>query len=69
MFNLNFISLFHRDFKPDNIAYGLGSNKEKIYLFDFGLAKLFKRKNNDGKLEHIKPAEGRDLVGTIRYRV
>ena len=33
--------LLYRDFKPDNICYGTGENKDKLFLFDFGLAKLY----------------------------
>ena len=60
--------LFYRDLKPDNIAYELG-NQEKVFLIDFGLAKIFQRKGEDGEMIHIEQKEGRDLVGTVRYRV
>ena len=38
--------LVHRDIKPDNFLFGLGTVTNKLHLIDFGLAKRF---NYDGK--------------------
>ncbi len=53
----------HRDIKPDNFLIGVGKNKDKVYVIDFGLAKKFK--NRDGS--HIPHREGKKLTGTARY--
>lgn len=53
----------HRDIKPDNFLVGLGPERSKIFLIDFGLAKRFKT----GERIHIKPCENKKLTGTARY--
>ena len=52
----------HRDIKPDNILFGIGKDKNKLFLIDFSLAKNF-HKNN----QHIEFEEGKTLLGTPRY--
>ncbi|KAI0321750.1 kinase-like domain-containing protein [Amylostereum chailletii] len=57
-------NLIIRDVKPENFAMGLGEDASTVYLFDFGLAKLFEDPVT-GK--HIPYREGRDGMGTPRY--
>ena len=52
----------HRDIKPDNFLIGIGKNKSKIFLVDFGLSKLFKA-NED----HIGYKNNKNFTGTYRY--
>lgn len=53
----------HRDLKPENFLIGTGSNKNKIYIIDYGLSKQYKNDIN----EHMKLNIGKKLVGTSRY--
>lgn len=53
----------HRDIKPENFLVGIGPERSKIYLIDFGLAKRFKSEER----VHIKPCENKKLTGTARY--
>jgi serine/threonine protein kinase len=53
----------HRDVKPDNFLVGIGPERSKIFLIDFGLAKRFK---TDDRV-HIKPSDNKKLTGTARY--
>jgi len=57
----NFI---HRDIKPDNFAFGLGSRSHIVYMLDFGLSKKFKSSKTG---HHIAYREGKSLTGTARY--
>ena len=59
--NLGFL---HRDIKPDNYCMGIGKNKDKLYLIDFGLSKRWRNRRN-GK--HIIFRENKKLTGTARY--
>ena len=52
----------HRDIKPSNFLIGY-SNKQKIYLADFGLSKEYLTKTGN----HIKQTFNRSMIGTARY--
>jgi len=54
----------HRDIKPENFVIGLSSEKNNIYLIDFGLSKRFR---NSKTGEHIPYKDARSLCGTARY--
>ncbi|KAI0321756.1 kinase-like domain-containing protein [Amylostereum chailletii] len=53
-----------RDIKPENFAMGLGKNASRVYLFDFGLAKLFE---NPVTGQHMPYRADRRGMGTPRY--
>ena len=53
----------HRDIKPDNFLMGLGSNANKVYMVDFGLAKKYVMRNDI----HIPYKDNKNLTGTARY--
>ena len=55
--------IIHRDIKPENFGLGLGKNSDKIYIFDFGLAKKYM----NSEARHIECKKVRSLVGTPRY--
>jgi len=55
--------ILHRDIKPDNFVVGQGTQKHRVYIIDFGLAKKYV--SRDGK--HIPYREGKSLTGTARY--
>lgn len=51
----------HRDIKPSNFAVG-ASNQRKIYMFDFGLARIFMM---NGRVREARAVAG--FRGTVRY--
>ncbi|KAG1741524.1 kinase-like domain-containing protein [Suillus paluster] len=53
-----------RDVKPENFAMGIGEKSHIVYLFDFGLAKVYVDPSTGA---HITFREGRVPVGTARY--
>lgn len=53
----------HRDIKPDNFLIGVGPERAKVFLIDFGLAKRFKTEDRI----HIRPCHNKKLTGTARY--
>ena len=54
--------LVHRDIKPDNFLLGIESEKNKIFLIDFGLCKTYIKDE-----KHIEMKETRGLIGSITY--
>lgn len=54
----------HRDIKPDNFAFGLGSKKKDLYLIDLGLARKYR---SSATYLHIDNNGGKSLIGTARY--
>eukprot|EP01017_Pseudomicrothorax_dubius_P043822 TRINITY_DN7359_c0_g2_i3.p1 TRINITY_DN7359_c0_g2~~TRINITY_DN7359_c0_g2_i3.p1 ORF type:complete len:393 (-),score=70.05 TRINITY_DN7359_c0_g2_i3:142-1320(-) len=57
------LNYLHRDLKPDNFLMGIGENKHRVFLVDFGLAKKY----IDSAGRHIPYREGKGVVGTARY--
>lgn len=53
----------HRDVKPDNWVFGLGAEKDMIYLIDFGLARRYLYGNGD----HIDYRTDNSFQGTYVY--
>ena len=56
--------IIHRDIKPDNFVLGIGANKSKVYLLDFGLAKKYRSSKT---LQHYPMTHKKKLTGTARY--
>ncbi|EDV94758.1 casein kinase I [Drosophila grimshawi] len=56
--------LLHRDIKPENFLMGLGSERTRLFMIDFGLAKRYYRPRNN---THISYNEHHELIGTARY--
>ena len=54
--------IIHRDIKLDNILVDYYNNK-KIYLIDFGLAKIYTDKNN----KHLPEKKTNSIIGTPTY--
>jgi serine/threonine protein kinase len=57
-------SHIHRDIKPDNFVFGVGTNSHILYIIDMGLAKRYRDIHT---LVHIPYKEDRGLAGTARY--
>jgi serine/threonine protein kinase len=57
-------NILHRDLKPANILMGLESYSDKVYIVDFGLAKVFRHPQT---LEHLPTTRKRGVVGTASY--
>ncbi|KAI3387838.1 hypothetical protein SNEBB_001608 [Seison nebaliae] len=54
--------IIHRDLKPENCVIGLGKNSFRIYIIDFGLAKLY-----DMNYVEIDVECDNSIVGTPRF--
>ena len=58
------IGFLHRDIKPSNFAMGgSSSNKHKVYILDFGLARQYTTAS--GQLRQPRSTAG--FRGTVRY--
>ena len=54
----------NRDIKPENLAIGLGKMSKTIFMYDFGLSKLYR----DARSKfHVPPLTNKSLIGTARY--
>lgn len=54
----------HRDVKPENMAIGVGSRSNVVYLLDFGLSKCYKDKDTGAHLQYL---DNKPFVGTARF--
>lgn len=54
--------VIHRDIKPDNFLIGLGRDKSRVFLIDFGLSKSFYNET-----DHIEYRNNKNFTGTYRY--
>ena len=55
-------NLVHRDIKPDNFLLGINSEKNQIFLIDFGLCKSYIKDE-----KHIEMNLVKGLIGSITY--
>jgi serine/threonine protein kinase len=55
--------IVHRDIKPEHFLWGQGVNKDKIYLVDFGFAKVYTNTNCTINNQH----KIHTLIGTPNY--
>ena len=54
--------IIHRDIKPENFLIGIGNDKSKIYIVDFGLSKTYIEDD-----DHIEFRNNKNFTGTYRY--
>jgi serine/threonine protein kinase len=57
-------SHIHRDIKPDNFVFGVGTNAHILYIIDMGLAQRYRDMKS---FVHRPYKEDRGLAGTARY--
>ena len=55
--------LIHRDVKPDNWLFGVGSKKKQLHLVDFGFTKRYLTNTN----EHMALSSISSVIGTPNY--
>ena len=61
---LHLRSFIHRDIKPDNFVFGVGSRSTLLHIIDLGLAKKYRDLQTH---DHVNYSEDRGLAGTARY--
>uniref|UniRef100_A0A7E4W1V6 Protein kinase domain-containing protein n=1 Tax=Panagrellus redivivus TaxID=6233 RepID=A0A7E4W1V6_PANRE len=57
----------HRDLKPANYAIGPQKLTHTVYILDFGIARMFKKVNENGELELKTPRQVVGFKGTVRF--
>uniref|UniRef100_A0A1I7ULC5 Protein kinase domain-containing protein n=1 Tax=Caenorhabditis tropicalis TaxID=1561998 RepID=A0A1I7ULC5_9PELO len=57
----------HRDLKPCNFAVDFNPNLHNVYLFDYGMARRFAKKDVGGQYWMRRPREQVQFRGTVRY--
>uniref|UniRef100_A0A915BKF4 Protein kinase domain-containing protein n=1 Tax=Parascaris univalens TaxID=6257 RepID=A0A915BKF4_PARUN len=60
---LHQLSVVSRDIKPSNFAIGRGDDSRNVFLFDFGLSRVYR--SEDGTI--IPPSVNAGFKGTTRY--
>lgn len=61
--NIHNKNILHRDIKPDNFLIGIGNERSKIYIIDFGLSKKFIDNDNN----HTIYKKSKNFTGSFRY--
>uniref|UniRef100_A0AC35GQZ1 Protein kinase domain-containing protein n=1 Tax=Panagrolaimus sp. PS1159 TaxID=55785 RepID=A0AC35GQZ1_9BILA len=64
---LHEVGYLHRDLKPANYACGLKDKSHNIYILDFGIARMYKKKNDLGLMEIKTPRDSVLFKGTVRF--
>mmetsp|Transcript_11233 Transcript_11233/g.25767 ORF Transcript_11233/g.25767 Transcript_11233/m.25767 type:complete len:411 (-) Transcript_11233:49-1281(-) len=57
--------ILHRDIKPQNFLLGRGEEGRKVYIVDFGLAKVYQDPKTGAHIPCSKKRKG--ITGTLRY--
>lgn len=58
--------ILHRDIKPHNFLMGIGKNAGRVYIVDFGLAKMYLDKQTGAHVAFAKKKRN-GVTGTVRY--
>uniref|UniRef100_A0A914YEY9 Protein kinase domain-containing protein n=1 Tax=Panagrolaimus superbus TaxID=310955 RepID=A0A914YEY9_9BILA len=67
-FNVYMMSDIYIEYlKPANYACGLKDKSHNIYLLDFGIARMYKKRNIQGGMEIKTPRDTVLFKGTVRF--